>query len=80
MPRHHIDELVKIAKRYALLVLHWTDPTVDVYFVQDERTMYRCVVPKQGAGARGGAAATPMPPPVSQAPMPPPAPPNQPRA
>ncbi|MFM2437809.1 MAG: hypothetical protein RLZ55_620, partial [Actinomycetota bacterium] len=73
-----VDELVKIAKRYALLVLHWTDPNVDVYFVQDERTMYRCVVPKQRAGARGGAAATPMPPPVSQAPMPPPAPPNQP--
>ncbi len=69
-----VDELVKIAKRYALLVLHWTDPNVDVYFVQDERTMYRCVVPK--APGRGGAPRTrpvPMPPPVPPAPMPPPA-------
>ncbi|MFI0433771.1 MAG: hypothetical protein ACH36H_11600, partial [Candidatus Nanopelagicales bacterium] len=38
-----IDELVKIAKRYALLVLHWTDGVVDVYFVEDENTMYRCI-------------------------------------
>lgn len=36
-----IDELVKIAKRYALL--DWTDGVVDVYFVEDENTMYRCI-------------------------------------
>lgn len=75
-----VDELVKIAKRYALLVLHWTDPNVDVYFVQDERTMYRCVVPKATAAAGGSGGGTapsgrpvPMPPPAPPAPMPPPA-------
>ncbi len=60
-----VDELVKIAKRYALLVLHWTDGLVDVYFVEDENTMYRCVVDhydghahQQGTPAWPGAAPT----------------------
>lgn len=60
-----VDELVKIAKRYALLVLHWTDGLVDVYFVEDENTMYRCVVDHydgqahlQGTPAWPGAAPT----------------------
>ncbi len=40
-----VDSLVRLAKRYALLIFHWSDSAGDVYFVQDETAMYRCVVP-----------------------------------
>lgn len=46
-----VDSLVRLAKRYALLIFHWTDTAGDVYFVQDETAMYRCVVPAVGLGA-----------------------------
>lgn len=41
-----LDELARIAKRYALLILHWSDAAADVYFVHDETATYRCYVPK----------------------------------
>ena len=43
-----LDALARIAKRYALLILHWSDEAADVYFVHDETATYRCYVPRTG--------------------------------
>lgn len=40
-----VEALARLAKRYALLIFFWTDGQNDVYFVQDETAMYRCVLP-----------------------------------
>lgn len=38
-----IDSLAKIAKRYALMILHVRTGASDIYFVQDESTTYRYI-------------------------------------
>ena len=47
-----LDALAKLAKRYALLIFHWSDDAGDLYFVQDETATYRCLLPRCRSGHR----------------------------
>jgi hypothetical protein len=61
-----IESLAKIAKRYALMILHLPEPGSDTYVVQDESTTYRYrssqwAAPHPSTAAHSGPGAAPPP-------------------